>query len=530
MATAASTAAPLTPIERGSDWLNPILVKETRQSLKSRQFVATFMLMLVASWLISVFGILLSGAGAEYRTLGGTFFFAYYVVLAVAVFIVVPFGAFRSLLSERDLHTWEVLSITTLKPRQIVWGKLLSSLVQIFIYYSAITPFMAFAVLLKGVDVPTIAFILVASLFWSMALSMIGLTISTFGSQRYWQVFLTLAMLGGLLLSLFFSLSLVGQGMLYFEFDSPEFWWGTAVVASLLGAYCVLLLQVAIGQLTFDADNRTTSVRLAAAGVFWLAVAWVYAGTSLHGLWGIPAPPPSADISDFLVGFTILAAIHWFVIGLFTVTEIDVLSRRVRRNVGRFGVFRVFLAPLVPGGARGYLYLLFHLAVLFAFVACLLWLNPSSANTERAVYFTAALVGYLVIYLGLGSAVGGLARRISGDFRPAHARVMTVLILALGSILPYFLYLFEGFRAGQDQSPQFWITDPFSTLYRLLSGHADSNLLLLLIAAGATVTLAINLRGMLSSVIDVVRSPLPGLPLPSRPTPPGRESVPVAAG
>src|SRR5262245_19289753 len=105
MTTIASTAAPPSPIERGSDWLNPILVKETRQSLKSRQFVATFLLMLVASWLISVFGILLSGTGAEYHTLGGTFFFAYYVVLAVAVFIVVPFGAFRSLLSERDLHT-----------------------------------------------------------------------------------------------------------------------------------------------------------------------------------------------------------------------------------------------------------------------------------------------------------------------------------------------------------------------------------------------------------------------------------------
>jgi hypothetical protein len=524
-----SSAAPLTPIERGSDWLNPILVKETRQSLKSRQFVATFMLMLVASWLISVFGILLSGAGAEYRTLGGTFFFAYYVVLAVAVFIVVPFGAFRSLLSERDLHTWEVLSITTLKPRQIVWGKLLSSLVQIFIYYSAITPFMAFAVLLKGVDVPTIAFILVASLFWSLALSMIGLTISTFGSQRYWQVFLTLAMLGGLLLSLFFSLSLVGQGMLYFEFDSPEFWWGTAVVASLLGAYCVLLLQVAIGQLTFDADNRTTSVRLAAAGVFWLAVAWAFAATSLHGLWGIPTAS-TTDISDFLVGFTIAAAIHWFVIGLFTVTEIDVLSRRVRRNVGRFGPFRVFLAPLVPGGARGYLYMLFHLAALFAFVVGLLWLNPSSANTERAVYFTAALVGYLVIYLGLGSAVGGLARRVSGDFRPAHARVMTVLILALGSILPYVLYLFEGFRAGQDQSPQFWITDPFSTLYRLLTGHADSNLLLLLIGVGATITLAINLRGLVSGITDVARSPLKGLLSTGRPAPAGRESVPVAAG
>src|SRR6187455_429102 len=90
----------LPSVERASDWLNPILVKETRQALKSRQFIATFFLMLIASWIISVFGIVFSGAGVEYRAVGREFFSAYYVVLAVAVFVVVPFGSFRSLLGE----------------------------------------------------------------------------------------------------------------------------------------------------------------------------------------------------------------------------------------------------------------------------------------------------------------------------------------------------------------------------------------------------------------------------------------------
>ena len=45
-------------LENVSDWANPILVKETRQSLKSRQFVVTFMLLLIVSWLVSVLGVL----------------------------------------------------------------------------------------------------------------------------------------------------------------------------------------------------------------------------------------------------------------------------------------------------------------------------------------------------------------------------------------------------------------------------------------------------------------------------------------
>ena len=32
---------------------NPILVKETRQALKSRQFVVTFLIVLVACWIVS---------------------------------------------------------------------------------------------------------------------------------------------------------------------------------------------------------------------------------------------------------------------------------------------------------------------------------------------------------------------------------------------------------------------------------------------------------------------------------------------
>jgi uncharacterized membrane protein YbhN (UPF0104 family) len=42
-------------------------------------------------------------------------------------------------------------------------------------------------------------------------------------------------------------ISLVQSLIFGFEFDSPEFWWTTAIVTSIMGAYCVLLLQIAIG-------------------------------------------------------------------------------------------------------------------------------------------------------------------------------------------------------------------------------------------------------------------------------------------
>jgi hypothetical protein len=498
-----ATAPPLSRIDRASEWLNPILVKESRQSLKSRQFVATFFLMLTASWLISVFGVVVEGAGAEYREIGRTFFFNYYIVLAVAVFVVVPFSAFRSLLSERDLHTWEVLSITTLKPREIVWGKLSSALLQIFIYYSAITPFMAFAKLLKGIDAVSIALVLVASLVGSMMLSLIALTAGTFGNQRYWQIFMTLGMLIALLNAFGASLALV-NGVLEapFELDSAAFWWVAGVIASFVAAYGILFLQIAVGQLTFDADNRTTGVRLAAAGIFWLAVAWLAAWLQWHSYFGT-STIGSNEINEALSILATLAAIQWGLLGLITATETDPLSRRVRRGQSRFLIVRLLRTPLMPGGARGYLYIILHLAALAIFVVAAM--SFSFSNNEATCNYVLGLCCYVAFYLGLGSAVARLARRVFGDFRPAHARVLTLLLVALGSILPQTLYFFEAFRTAS--RPQYWITDPFHTLGNLASGNTHSTMLIMLLAGGTAVVVLLNIPSILAAFGEVTRNP-----------------------
>src|SRR5258708_1673749 len=96
-------------LERMGERLNPILVKESRQALKSRQFAITFALVLAACWLWSIFGVSLIGPSIYYSGAGaGTkMFTGYFVILAVALLIVVPFGAFRSLADERDDRTFE---------------------------------------------------------------------------------------------------------------------------------------------------------------------------------------------------------------------------------------------------------------------------------------------------------------------------------------------------------------------------------------------------------------------------------------
>ncbi len=248
-------------LTRQSDWANPILVKETRQALKSRQFVVTFMLLLVASWLFFVFGVMLGGSAIEFGAVGSQFFQFFYWILAVAVVVLVPFGAYRSLLAEKDQATYDLLSITTLTPRQIIWGKLLSALLQALIFYSAIAPFIAFTSLLQGFDFVEVTVTLIGTLLLSMLISMCAIAVSAIAKQSQWQSFTSMFVLGMLV----WSLGLVGALTAfaqYADLAEPETWWiiGLSVVAA--GSYFLLLQKIAQAQLTFESDDRTSGIRM----------------------------------------------------------------------------------------------------------------------------------------------------------------------------------------------------------------------------------------------------------------------------
>ncbi len=487
-------------IERASDWANPILVKETRQSLKSRQFVVTFMLLLIASWLISVFGMLNAGDAIEYGSTGRMFFSLYYAVLATAIFVVVPFGAYRSLLTERDQNTFELLSITTLSPRQIVWGKLFSALVQVFIFYSAIAPFIAFTSLLQGFDLAMVAFVLVSSLLLSLCCSMVALMLSTITRQRHWQALMSLGVLGGLvwlLMAIFFSMGLMAAQV--FQFDDPDFWWGVGFTMAGGGSYLVLAQQITTAQLTFESGNRSTGIRITCSAQFFMLWAaffvYVYFQGGLSSLSYHDVVP--------LAGF---AAAHCLLIGLFATSEDDFLSRRIRRNLPNSRMLRCLLVPVMPGGGRGMIYLILHLATLWLLsVGTLIFAGKSIDKTLEMV---TAFCFYLVIYLGFGAALGRWARVLSSEIRSAHTRVLTILLAAAGMIGPYLPSALNitDWRRGYSL---IYVTNPFETFNEIDRSGSYTTEVLVLLGMATIVSLGLNLRPMLRGIAEIIDAHIP---------------------
>jgi ABC-type Na+ efflux pump permease subunit len=143
----------ITRLERLGDRFNPIVVKEVRQALKSRQFVTTFLLLLLAAWAGSIFGVSYLGESIDYGSPAVTFYAGFLFALCTATLVIVPFSTYRSIVEERTETTLELLQITALSPVQIVRGKILSAMVQVMVYYCAIAPFIAFTALLPGFDI-----------------------------------------------------------------------------------------------------------------------------------------------------------------------------------------------------------------------------------------------------------------------------------------------------------------------------------------------------------------------------------------
>ena len=65
-------------LEWAGEFVNPILVKEARQALKSKQFVITFTLVLICGWGWSLLGIATLQEGAFYAPSGPRMLIGYF--------------------------------------------------------------------------------------------------------------------------------------------------------------------------------------------------------------------------------------------------------------------------------------------------------------------------------------------------------------------------------------------------------------------------------------------------------------------
>ena len=415
--------APPGLLARLGDRLNPLVVKEVRQGLRSRVFWASFGLMLLACLIISMVAYA-NVRDSGLSTHGQDFFLAFFVCLGVVHFFIIPYSAYRSLAREREDETWVLLILTGLGPRRILRGKVASFLVQAGLYASAVGPFLLFSYYLNGIDLPTILLILALGASWLVFLTVVAVCAATLADARMGRAFVHLVLLGVLGLALLYGLVaafILGEQTYRFLVREREVLSFAFAFLWAMLTYGWLLFETAAARLSLSTENYSRGPRLA------LVVQTVLSAALLTGLW-LYKPPYYRSV----VGVSILGALHLSLTGIFVATDVDGQARALRAGTRPWSLLR-------PGAVRGFRLVVLLVLAWTALCAALLPLSQTGTLFTASHWLSVAVVpAYALLYLSLPLLVGRLPR---SDWlsSPALVRVLFFALVGLAGTLPPLL-------------------------------------------------------------------------------------------
>ena len=385
--------------DRASGWLNPILIKEARQALKSKQFLITFFSLLMCSWLWTILGIVLQTPDVYFIPTGETMLYGFYFVLAIPMLGMVPLVAHRSLAAEIDDGTFEMLAITKLSSMRIVLGKLNSAMLQMLIYFAAVVPGLAFSYLLRGVNMPTMVMLVIVVFFSAMLLTTFGLLVATLASHRAWQALALLAVIGVVLIAQFICGAVCLDGILGTDVGSESEAWFVLAAFVLVGATCmVLFIKAAAARIAPVTENRSTGLRW---WMFLQQLVWIFTFAYLTFYnFGDPGFR-SAEPMHFAM---IVIAGYWCLMGTLMLAESPELSPRVQRGLPSTFAGRMLKLWFNPGPGTGFMFAtcsgVTAMLVIGIFLSIPELVDFSSSSKTASMTMALLLSGYLLFYLG----------------------------------------------------------------------------------------------------------------------------------
>ncbi len=446
-----------------SERINPIVVKEVRQSLKSKQFTISFGLTLIAAVGWTLIAISLMVPRIFYMPAGIPLLSGYFCILVVPLMVIIPFGAFLSLTAETEDSTFELLSISALSALQIVHGKMASSCVQILLYLSALAPCIVLTYLLRGVGLYTILFFLGWTVVLSICETALALLLGAIARTRMLQVGAAVGALAGLFFGVGTWLSfLLSVGLETFTNPASTELVVVLAMVTVLAMSVSLVLRAAAAAIDFPSENHSTPLRRRIFGLLTLASFWSILGV-------VYVEDMGAANALLTVVFVIL-----MVIGSLVTGERGVISPRAQRGLPKTFLGRALLTWFYPGAGLGYIFIVCLFAAMVGTVAVIdVFYDGKFQSGRDAASITIGflLLCYLVFYVGLNRLLMMLVpRQIPARMLASIALMIATLVMA--HMLPlFFAYYANDYRdfgyAWHQAFNIFWTIDEVDSRFSL---------------------------------------------------------------
>jgi hypothetical protein len=447
-------------VARLDDGINPIVVKELRQAVQSKFVSGVIYLFLLVQLLYLGIALIENDVNSynnvNFYTGRRVCMILLHIMMFMCIFFVPTYAAVR-FASERSETNVDLLFITTIKPWNIIWGKLLSAMVLTLLLYSLCMPFMSFTYLLRGIDLPTIFLLLLFDFLIVAVMVQIALLLACLPTSRLFKMLLALLGLGAASWVYGISVVLAEEFMrlgVASTIDTLEFWAMAGAVLVLMLTCLGLPFVLSLTVLTPPSANRALPVRL------YLAAAWLLCGIA-GVLTAILSKTQEAFIFVWLVGTTLLfSAAIWV-----AVSERESPGRRVAQTIPRSRLKRHVAFLFYSGAANGVLFSLLILG-LTALAMLLIAIDNSLVRSwsafEEVTEFCAGIAGYVFCYSL--SAVAIRRKLLGKRLKQLNNSALAFLLVALGSIVPILLcYLIAAEFLRDEQGFIYWL-NPFAFL------------------------------------------------------------------
>ncbi len=426
----------------GSDKLNPLLVRSIRQNLRNRTFLAVFFLLLGIGGLTCVM-VASSGNVTRANSQAGLNLFIYLSWLwGAGIIIVQSLSAYRAVIIERQDDTWDLVELTTLEPRHIIRGLLLTALVQGIMFTSALAPFMVMAYMLRGLNIWIIllTFLLIPAV--SLSACAISILCACLTNKKGTRAFLGLVSLVATVWIYFPTMAFISTSYSINRFIEEFLHWDQEIIGGLAVAFNIwivgnlMMLIFSASLLKHKAANRSTGPR----GIWMFAYLNLIIATLIFG--------PMFYHGDYHYELLLIPAVIGVfataLLGLFGLSEHYRLTPRQDRDIKHPKRWiRSFMFMVGPGAARGRIAYIFMSFITFmlAFIAYMTFdtgYSYTSRTVDRLFTFVWTSLCFTSITLLISDYLYRNQLRKFFD-TPALRRAFALTFFAVINIIPFII-------------------------------------------------------------------------------------------
>jgi hypothetical protein len=427
---------------RWRSWeLNPVVVKELRQAVRS--WTVTGMLLLFLTVLLCTgFAFLLSQTfdTSVDRELGARVFPVFVVILTGASLSFIPLYVGIRLGIEREASNLDLLYITTLTPERIIQGKFICGAYMALLFFSACMPFMVFTNFLRGVDLPTIFFILICLFLAVCAAIQAAIFAACLPVSRVFKILLALFGTIGLffvispLVLFFLEMMRVGVGSMLM--GGRNFWVDFLTSTGVLLAGIAVLHFMSVALISPPSANRALPLRAL------VTLIWLF-GAALCFFWTWKLRDVRPLLPWAVASFVVLVIAMTVVI-----SNNDTLGPRVRRGIPSWPAARALAFLFFNGAAGGLVWIGLLVGVTFAVTSTLLhnaeiwWTGFSVLTPADRQDFDLVAAAFLLYAFDYALTALLIHRRLFPRRPGRLAGVLAVLLPAVWALGPYFVLFF----------------------------------------------------------------------------------------